>query len=164
MSTNDPKDLNTHLRSVEYFGNKELPNIQDIQKLVRDERLEQFLKWGNQSAKPDFIWVLILMEEFGETIAEIMFGDVEKTKTELIQMTAVSNAWAEAVYDRGIVQAENKQDGFATGIFMLFTKFGELAKAMLEQEFEKAVGLTHDVMKEVYFTRQQIEQDFINDK
>ena len=145
------------------FVNNEVSNIEQIQSLVLKERFAQYLKWGNQSGKPDFIWIMILMEEFGETVAEIMFGDVEKAKTELIQMTAVSNAWAEAVTDRGIAKASKQQENFATAIYLMFVSFGELSKAMLEEKFEDAVGITHKLMGEVYFIRKQIEQDFLSE-
>ena len=144
------------------FLDNEFPRINDVQDLVMNERWEQFQKWANQARKPDAIWVLILMEEFGESVAEIMFGDVTKAKTELIQMTAVSNAWAEAISERGINEVEESRKGFDTAIFLTFIKFGEFAKAILEEDYEQTFNLSLQTINEITMLRKQIVQDHLN--
>ena len=88
------------------------------QNVVLKERQEQFLKWGSQVAKPDHIWSMILMEEFGELIDEIAAGNSTNALTEAIQTAAVTNAWAEAIKERGY--KHNTEDFIEDALFMMF--------------------------------------------
>jgi NTP pyrophosphatase (non-canonical NTP hydrolase) len=72
---------------------------------ILTERRRQDAKWGEQNHADDF-WMLILMEEVGETAQAILQaceerGSPARTKEELIQVAAVAVAWLEAIERRG---------------------------------------------------------------
>ena len=59
---------------------------------IMDEIKYQDYKWGKQDHS-DNKWLVILMEEVGETAQAINQGDTTKAKTELIQVAAVIESW-----------------------------------------------------------------------
>lgn len=72
---------------------------------VITERKQQDDKWGDQSVNPDYVWMLVLVEEIGEiakAILHTMFGGDEAGREypELTQATAVGLAWLEAHHIR----------------------------------------------------------------
>ena len=68
------------------------------------ERQAQDKKWGDQRGLPRERWATILTEEVGEIARAILENDTPGLKTELIQLAAVSVAFAEALEDvNGVV-------------------------------------------------------------
>ena len=71
---------------------------------IRDERLRQELKWGEQNHNP-FVYLTILMEEVGELSEAALharFGgpEAENMRAEAVQVAAVAQAIVECL-DRG---------------------------------------------------------------
>lgn len=93
-------------------------NTYNILNQIRDERIRQDLKWGQQNhpngttslyegmaklsrqiaddfaESGELTWLDILREEFYEAISE---EDTAKLRAELIQVAAVATAWIEAI-------------------------------------------------------------------
>ena len=63
---------------------------------VRDERLRQDEKWGEQNHSPE-VWIRILGEEFGEVCAAANESELVDYKHELIQVAAVAVAAVESL-------------------------------------------------------------------
>lgn len=77
-------------------------SIQDmVLALVREERRLQDIKWGSQRPLSAERWMLILMEEVGETAEAIMEEGPPEVMNELVQVAAVAvcaleSLWAQA--------------------------------------------------------------------
>ncbi len=125
------------------------------QNVVLKERQEQFTKWGSQAFKPDHIWALILMEEFGELVDEYEAGNSANALTESIQLAAVSNAWAEAIKERGYKR--NTSDFIEQAITTMFSNIGRLAKALLENNTNEAYLFAMSSIVSVSNLRDKIE-------
>tara|TARA_R110002020_G_scaffold264803_1_gene479473 strand:+ start:290 stop:562 length:273 start_codon:yes stop_codon:yes gene_type:complete len=67
------------------------------------ERERQDRKWGDQIENSDPLWAVIALEEFGEVSREVYEKELGKAYIELIQLSAVCVAWAEALRRRGIL-------------------------------------------------------------
>lgn len=65
--------------------------------LLNDERLRQTNKWGDQSSHSAERWLAILMEEVGEAAKEVVEGNSENLRMELIQSAAVIVQWLEII-------------------------------------------------------------------
>ena len=66
--------------------------------LLHTERARQDARWGSQRHLPNDTWNRILVEEVGEVSKALNDEEpVENLKAELIQVTAVAVAWAEAL-------------------------------------------------------------------
>jgi hypothetical protein len=61
---------------------------------ILDERRLQDEKWGEQN-HPDYVWVTILGEEFGEACKALLEMRSDALYIEIIQMMAVCLAWLE---------------------------------------------------------------------
>lgn len=83
---------------------KELTMITDPLQLIMEERARQDeIRKGKpwERDNGDLYWLGILVEEVGETAAEIIEGNDTKTGVELVQVAAVALAWLEARARRG---------------------------------------------------------------
>ena len=65
---------------------------EELRKRVAQERYYQDDKWGKQNHSPEK-WIVILAEEFGEVAQAVNLGNNTRVTTELIQITAVIEAW-----------------------------------------------------------------------
>ena len=71
---------------------------------VREERLRQDAKWGEQNHE-DYKWLAILVEEVGEAAQEALTADVGAAdgnghgdlRQEVVEVAAVALAWIEAM-------------------------------------------------------------------
>jgi NTP pyrophosphatase (non-canonical NTP hydrolase) len=79
---------------------------QDIIKEIVAERKFQDEKWGEQN-HPMGKWLLILMEEVGETTRSVLDEDIH-FRHEMIQVAAVALAAVEC-WDRKLQTAQNKE-------------------------------------------------------
>lgn len=104
------------------------PFQQKISSLVLHERVEQTRKWGDQSFKPDEMWMEILGEEIGELADGFLNQDRINTEDENIQSQAVLMAWQEAVYLRELLPTPSDE------IFHLFSLLGSYCKGRLEDD------------------------------
>ena len=67
----------------------------DWETAVRDERIRQDKKWGEQNHR-DSTWLAILVEEVGEAAKAILEKDGDDLEKEIIQVAAVAVAWRES--------------------------------------------------------------------
>jgi len=65
---------------------------------IKIERKRQELKWKSRRNSA-LKWTAILMEEVGELANALLDGERKSTYYELIQVAAVSCAWAEQILD-----------------------------------------------------------------
>ncbi len=76
-------------------------NFDIIMGLVAAERLVQDKKWGSQRDLSHPTWACILMEEVGESAEAILEHDDRQLFDEIIQIAAVTVAWAESMVPYG---------------------------------------------------------------
>lgn len=80
--------------------NKMLKDFDDVSLLIKEERLKQIEKWGDQN-HPHFAFLSILSEEIGELAKEINEGaDEDRMQSELVQIAAVAYAWIESLKNK----------------------------------------------------------------
>ena len=78
----------------------------EAHKIVLQEMVRQDKKWGADREQPDYVWLLILVEEIGEVAKAIlnrMFrdGPISDVDMEVIQTTAVGMQWLKDINRTG---------------------------------------------------------------
>jgi len=69
--------------------------MDDFESRIRDERIRQDIKWGEQNHRPDY-WLVILGEEFGELCNAVL---EDRPRTVLhIELTHIA-AVCKAIYE-----------------------------------------------------------------
>jgi len=69
---------------------------------VRNERIRQDRKWGDQVQNAHELWNVIGVEEVGEVARAIYeAGEIDHLYLEIIQVASVYVAWAESIRRRG---------------------------------------------------------------
>lgn len=81
--------------------------------MMEEEMKRQDEKWGADREQPDYVWLLILVEEIGEVakaILERMFrdGPISDVDMEVLQTTAVGMQWLKDI-NRDRDEAKEKQ-------------------------------------------------------
>lgn len=79
--------------------------ISKVLEEIEVERYRQEEKWGDQRGKHPETWLAILGEEFGETCRDVIEGNLEAARKEIIQVAAVASAMAESL-DMWILRKE----------------------------------------------------------
>ena len=74
--------------------------------LVRSEMVKQDKKWGSNRKQPDYVWLLILVEEIGEVAEAILNnlfkdGPINDVDMEVTQTTAVGMQWLKTKTQEG---------------------------------------------------------------
>jgi len=70
-------------------------NQKEIFEAIQIERMVQDDKWGKDRNLSGFEWLVILMEEVGESAEQVLESNDELLKNELIQVAAVAVAYLE---------------------------------------------------------------------
>jgi NTP pyrophosphatase (non-canonical NTP hydrolase) len=85
--------------------------LSSFQYRVREERVRQYNKFGNQHMTPSQ-WLVVLGEEYGELCKAVCDGDYQNSLDELIQVAAVCANIYEQNYTERIIPefVENKDD------------------------------------------------------
>lgn len=69
----------------------------DVLKEIQDERKNQDARYGVNRVLPNGDWALLTQEELGEAAQDILAGEYNKARAELVQAAALIVAWIESL-------------------------------------------------------------------
>lgn len=72
-------------------------NQEKIIEKIKEERLRQDQKWGQQDHPPGY-WTIILMEEVGEVAKDVQKDNIDGYEQEMIQVAAVALSALESLH------------------------------------------------------------------